>query len=151
MSRREDERRQGLVRRVPFGSHRLKLQLSDDDMAEFKKHGYVARWINDQDGRIQRAQGGGYVFVKPEEARSLGQGAVHQGSTSTDSRVSKVVSRGDVVVTAFLMKIKEEYYAEDKATKEATNAKVDQALAAGNASGAEVENKYGEGVTYSHS
>jgi len=118
-------------------------------MAEFKKNGYVTRWVNDQDGRVERAQGGGYVFVKPEEARSLGQGVVHQGNTSTDSRVSKVVSKGDTVITAFLMKIKEEYYKEDQLAKEAVNAKVDEVLAAGD-SGGQVEEKYGKGVTYSH-
>ena len=89
------------------------------------------------------------MFVKPEEATSLGQGAVHAGNTSTDSRVSKIVSRGEPIITAYLMKIKEEYYLEDKAAKEAVYDKVDEALAGGE-SGGGIEAKYGPGVTYSH-
>ena len=52
--------------RVPFGSHRTKLQLSDEDQKRFKDSGYVVRWFNDQDGRIEAAIRGGYTFVEPD-------------------------------------------------------------------------------------
>ena len=147
---RDQEKREGRRVRVPFGGPRLRLQLSDEDQKRFEEEGYVARWFNDQDGRVARAEGGGYVFVKPEEVPSLGSGVVHQGNTNAGSKVSKVVSRGEPIITAYLMKIRKEYYDEDQAAKEENNAKVDEALAAGGAGGASIENQYGKGVTYSH-
>ncbi len=150
MSYRDQEQKEQKVARVPFGGPRLKLQLSDADSKGFVARGQVPRWINDQDGRLARAQSGGYSYVKPEHAGSLGHGALHEGSTSQDSRVSKVVSRGEPVITAYLMEISKEYYAEDQATKETHNAKVDEALKGGKTGGANVENAYGDGLTYSH-
>ena len=150
MSIRDQERNEGRVARVPFGGPKLKLQLSDADRKRFESRGMVPRWINDQDGRLAQAQGGGYHYVSPDNAGSLGQGAIHAGNTSKDSRVSLVVSRGEPVIRAYLMEITKEYYDEDQALKESRNAKVDEALAAGGAGGANIENAYGSGVTYSH-
>jgi len=147
---RKTEREEGRKPRVPFSAGRYKLQLSEADMKYFEEKKYVPRWINDQDGRIEQAIGGGYEFVHPDEAPSLGQGAIHQGSTDLAPRVSKIVSRGETQIRAYLMKIKKKYYDEDQAAKEARNAKVDEALAVGQAGGAVVENQYGPGVTYSH-
>jgi hypothetical protein len=149
MSYRDQEQKESRVARVPFGGPRLKLQLSAEDRQKFVERGMVPRWINDQDGRLARAQSGGYNYVKSENAGSLGQGALHQGNTSQDSRVSKVVSRGEPVITSYLMEITKEYYDEDQATKETHNSKVDNVLA-GDTGGAAVENAYGSGVTYSH-
>jgi len=150
MSYRDQEQKENKVARVPFGGPRLKLQLSDEDGKGFVARGTVPRWINDQDGRLARAQSGGYSFVKPEHAGSLGQGALHAGNTDLGARVSKVVSRGEPVITAYLMEITKEYYDEDQALKETRNAKVDEALAGGKTGGANVENAYGDGLTYSH-
>lgn len=136
--------------RVPMGAHRYKLQLSEEDMKNFRKRHMVPRWINDQDGRVQQALAGGYKFVDPENAGSLGQGAIHQGNTDEGSRVSKIVSRGEPVVRAYLMEIWEQHYKEDQEAKEANVRKIDEALSVGQAGGADVENQYGEGVTYSH-
>jgi hypothetical protein len=147
---RKQQQKKGKVARVPFGSHRYKLQLSEEDMKEFKRRGMVPRWFNDQDGRIQRALGGGYKFVKPEHATSLGSGAIHQGNTDEGSRVSKIVSKGEPVIRAYLMEISKRFWNEDQAAKEAINMQVDEALAVGQAGGAEIENQYGKGVTYSH-
>lgn len=144
---RNSEREEGQRKRVPFGARRAKLQLSDEDMKNLDKNGFTARWINDADGRIERATAGGWLFVKRDEAPSVGQGVIDEGNTDLSDKVSKVVSRGDRVIRAFLMKIKKKYYEEDQAAKEAVNAKVDQALAGGEA-GAAIENKYGPGVTF---
>lgn len=146
---RQESTREGRAARVPFGAHRLKLQLSEADLKAFDKAGYVTRWFNDQDGRVERAQSGGYEFVKPEEALSLGQGAIHQDNSDLGNRVSKVVSRGDPIIRSYLMKIKKEWYTEDQESKEEINRRVDETIAAGEAGGVEVENKYGDGVTYS--
>ena len=149
MSERNEEQGKGKTARVPFGAHRLKLQLSEADEKALTKAGYVTRWFNDVEGRVERAMGGGYKFVGPNEAKSLGEGALHQDNADLGARVSKIVSRGDPVIRAYLMKIKKEFYDEDQEIKEARNQKVDDALAGGEAGGAGVENKYGPGVTYS--
>jgi len=146
---KKSARNEDRVQRRPLGGRRLKLQLSDEDMAGFKRRKTVGRWVNDQDGRVQAALNGGYTFVKQEHAMSLGHGALHAGSTDEGSKVSKVVSRGKEVITAYLMEIPEKYWREDQQAKEDTNRLVDETLAAGNAGGAKVENQYGTGVTYS--
>ena len=144
---RKQEREKGKVARVPFSGTRYKLQLSEADMKEFKRRRKVPRWFNDQDGRIQKALGGGYAYVKPEHATSLGSGAIHEGNTDEGSRVSKVVSKGEPVIRAYLMEISKKFWDADQAAKQKVNDQVDEALGAG---GADVENKYGPGVTYSH-
>ncbi len=145
---RKEEREEGRRVRVPMGARRSKLQLSDQEAKALAEAGYVTRWVNDRDGRVERAQAGGYEFVKPEEATSVGNHEVAQGNTDVGGKVSKIVSRGDPVIRAYLMKIKKEYYDEDQKAKEETNRRVDEALSGGEAGGAGIENKYGPGVTY---
>jgi hypothetical protein len=147
---RNSEKSEGKTPRVPFSGPRLKLQLSDEDVNGFKERGMVPRWFNNESGRVEKAQGGGYNFVKPENAKSLGQGALHRdGNDESGARVSVIVSRGDPAIRAYLMEIKKEFWDEDQAAKESVNAQVDEALAAGGAGGASIENQYGPGVTYS--
>lgn len=141
---RQSERKEGRTARVPFGGVRLKLQLSDQDMKGFKDRKMVTHWFNDDPGRIERALGGGYNFVKPEYATSLGQGALHRDGRDSESnaRVSLVVNRSDPVTRAYLMEIKEKFYKADQATKEKVNATVDEALALGGKQGSDLENEY---------
>lgn len=140
---RKSEKGEGKRVRVPFGSLRTKLQLSDEDRKAFEKAGYVCRWFNDQDGRIARAEAAGWEFVTQDEATSIGQGALHQGNTDLNSKVSKVVSRGkENVVSAILMKIKKQFYKEDQMAKEDINRRVDDALRGGTPGGNVVENQY---------
>jgi len=141
---RNSERTESTVARVPFGGFRLKLQMSDADMKGFKDRGVVTRWFNDDPGRIERAQGAGYKFVKPEHATSLGQGALHRDGKDSGSgvRISQVVNRSEPVTRAYLMEIKEEFYEADKAAKETINQKVDDALALGGATKSDVEQEY---------
>ena len=147
---RKTERQAGKTVRVPLGGMRYKLQLSAADEQYFKEKGYVLRWINDQDGRIPQALAGGYEYVKPEEATSLGHGAIHEGNTDIGSVVSKIVSRGEPQVRAYLMKIKKKFYDADQREKAKRLDAIDADLARGQAGGASVENQYGPGVTYSH-
>jgi hypothetical protein len=141
---RKSEKSKGKRVRVPFGGFRMKQQLSDEDMAEFKKRKMVTHWFNDEAGRIERAQGAGYNFVKPEHASSLGRGALHQDGNDPESnaRVSIIANRGDPIIRAYLMEISEKYYKEDQAKKEEVNMKVDEALALGGKRGSELENEY---------
>lgn len=145
---KKEEREEGRRVRVPMGARRSKLQLSDEEAKALDKAGYTTRWVNDRDGRVERALAGGYEFVKPEEATSVGNHEIAQGNSDLGGKVSKIVSRGDPIIRAFLMKIKKEYYEEDQQAKEEVNRRVDEALAGGEAGGAAVENKYGPGVTY---
>lgn len=146
---RKSERSEGKVARVPFGGPRLKLQLSAAERAAFDERGMVPRWFNDEGGRIERAQGAGYDFVSPDFATSLGQGALHQDGKDTESatRVSIVADRS-TGMRSYLMEIPKEYYVADQEAKEAVNSQVDEALKSGGAGGADIENKYGPGVTY---
>lgn len=139
---RKEEREEGRRVRVPFGARRSKLQLSDEEAKALDKAGYVARWVNDRDGRVERAIAGGYEFMKPEEATSVGSYEIGQSNSDVGDKVSKIVSRGDPVIRAYLMKIKKEYYEEDQKSKEDVNRRVDETLAGGGAGGADVENKY---------
>jgi hypothetical protein len=124
-----------------MGARRYKLQLSQADAKAFEDAGFVTRWVNDADGRVQSALAGGYNFVLPDEARSVGATEIHQGNTDVGGKVSKVVSRGEPIIRAYLMKIEKEYYDEDQQAKEQGNMKVDEALR-GDGSGEGIEEVY---------
>ena len=145
-SYRNSERSEGIQPRTPMGSVRLKMQLSKADMDGFKARGMVTHWFNGKAGRIERALGGGYTFVDPKHAQSLGQGALHQDGNDPESnkRVSIVANPNDPdSKRAYLMEIPERFYKEDQNTKELVNAQVDEALALGGKSGgSEFENAY---------
>jgi len=130
-------RKEERVRRVPFGAHRTKLQVED------KIKGYSLRWFNDIDGRCERAVEGGYQYVQRDEVPMLGQGQLHQDNSDLNSKVSKIVSRGNKKpVRAYLMTIKEEWYKEDQLAKESVNAQVDESLRQGTPGGNVVDNQY---------
>ena len=133
---RKSEKSKDKVERVPFGKNRTKLQVED------KIKGYTLRWFNDTDGRLQRAQDGGYVFVGRQEVPRLGQGAIHEDNSDLNSRVSKVVSRGEPIIRSYLMKIKNSFYKADQATKEGINQQVDDSLMRGAPGGNVVDNQY---------
>jgi len=128
--------------RVPFAGHRTKLQLSDEDKKLFDERGMVTRWFNDLDGRIQRAQSGGYDFVDPKHALSIGIFSINDDK-DLSGKVSKIVSKGGgEPVTAYLMEISKEFYDADQVAKEEINQRVDDALNAGKPGGNTVENQY---------
>ena len=136
MDIRRQEREAGKVERIPLAGPRLKLQLSKQDRQGFDKRGTVPYVFNDQDGRVEQAQTAGYKFTKPENARSF-------GSTDSGDGVSKIVTKGnDLVMRAYLMDIKQEFYNEDQASKLAVTMKVDEALALGGKGEADVEMAY---------
>jgi hypothetical protein len=141
---RKQEKSKGKTARVPFSGPKLKLQMSKEDRKLFKDRKMVPRWFNNDGGRIERALGGGYNYVKPEYAGSLGQGALHMDGKDPESnlRVSQVANRSDPITRAYLMEISEKFYKEDQAAKEVVNAKVDEALALGGERGSDIENEY---------
>ena len=74
--------------------------------------GYNYRVITDKNDRLKLAQDGGYEFVESKEKLGDNRVAV---ATPMDSRVSTPVGNG---TTGYLMRIKDEWFAEDQQAKE---------------------------------
>jgi hypothetical protein len=138
---RKEARESGKPVRVPLGQQKLKLQLSEADYQDLVRRGWVTRWVNDDGGRINQALGGGWKFAEPDECMSLGQSTVHKDAT-VGSQVRQVVSKGEKVMYAYLMKIQKRFYDEDQATKFASINELERSLIQGNAGGAAVEQSY---------
>ena len=137
--------------RTPFSASRKRLAVRFLDK-DFEKK-YFARWFNDQDGRVERAEEAGYEFVQTTELAAqrkgvaqVGESDVTSGNTDIGSKVSRVVGRTNenAPIRAFLMKLRREWYDEDQKLKEQQNRLVDDAIRAGKAGGADIENKYGK-------
>jgi len=126
--------------RVPVGGQRQKTQLSEVDLDKFAEDGFVVRWFTDAAGRVQAAVAGGWDFVKPEEAMSIGQHSLHAENSDLGSKVSIVADREGT--RQVLMKIEKEYFDEDQAAKEERNALVDQALRPTDQGGATIQGGY---------
>ena len=140
---RTDGREEAPRQRVPFSGRRQKLQLSAQDSKSLDENGWKPRWVNDKDGRIQQALAGGYVFVTPEEAPSIGQFSLTKGGDDLNGKVSLIVSKGDSKpIRSFLMKIQKKYYEEDKVAKRQNVINLEQSLDAGQPGGNVVENQY---------
>jgi hypothetical protein len=114
-----------------------KLQLSEAERKAFDDRGFVPRWVNDQDGRIQAALNGGWNFVDPAFALSVG------GNVEADqAKISKVVSRGEERKVAYLMEIPKKFFDEDKQAKIDQTLKVDESLRPVDQGGQSVESGY---------
>lgn len=95
--------------RIPVGANRDVLTV--DGIPD----GYVGRWVNDTEGRIQKFLDGGYEFVT-EEGVTVGERTVDnsEGREKAGSVKSRAVGQG---ITAYLMAIKKEWYEEDQTAK----------------------------------
>lgn len=90
-------------KRVPLGSRNV--------LTASNRPGFVRRWINDVDDRLERAAAAGYTSVlKPTETGDPKAGADSQMGTI----VAKSVGGG---MRAVLMEIPEEFYREDQEAK----------------------------------
>jgi hypothetical protein len=120
--------------RTPFGVPMRRLSLDDATKEELNARGLVPRWVNDVEGgdRVRRALKGGYEFVP-----SSGYEEVGEGDELLDLDESSCISRhvgknkSGKELKAYLMAIPKEFKDEDDKIKEATNAKVDQAIKGG--------------------
>jgi len=131
--------------RAPFSAHRTRLTFRYKDKDFHKK--WHAHLFTDKEDRIQRALDAGYVFVDQKELAGVGDREVHGGNTDLNSKVSRVVNGardGNPEERGILMKLPIDWYNEDQAVKEKTNALVDRAVRAGKAGGADIENSYGD-------
>ena len=126
--------------RVPFSTNRRRLALNKE------LDGFITRWFNDLDDRLQRAEDAGYQYVHRKEIGQVGDKDISNGNTDVNSRVSRVVGRQPTgqPIRAYLMKIRKDWYETDQAKKEEVNARVDEAIRAGTSGGAKVENQYGD-------
>lgn len=88
-------------KRIPFGAPRTKLEVP------YKPEGYHLHWVNDDAGRIFAAQQGYYEFVSPDEV-----GMEQTEDNKVKVLVGKTAQHGPLF--AYLMKIKQEYYSEDR-------------------------------------
>jgi hypothetical protein len=108
--------------RVPLGTPRMKLSISKAMQEYFEGRNEVARWINDEPGRLEAAsEEDTYRFVTKREFPGTYRVEVGQGDLTAregiDSRISRVVGtrEGGQPVTAYLMaKPKEDYEADQR-------------------------------------
>lgn len=133
---RNEVKRDERAERVPLGMKRKKLDVRDRDPA------YVYRWVNDVGGRITDAERGGYEFVTSDV--KAGQSDVANQNSSVGDRQSKIVGKNESgrPVTAYLMRIRKEWYDGDQKAKQKGLDSIDAALKRGKASGAPVEESY---------
>lgn len=107
-------------KRVPLGVPRLKMNAP-------QRPGYVRRWVNDNPGRLDAAQQGGYEFV-------VGESASEGGATDgMGAKISRIVGTrdGGAPITAYLMETKQEWYEEDQKSKQAIVDETEAALKRG--------------------
>jgi len=125
--------------RVPFSANRKRLSLNKE------LDGFITRWFNEQDDRLQRAEDAGYQYVHRKEIGQVGDKDISNGNTDVNSRVSRVVGRrpDGSSIRAYLLKIRKDWYDADQAKKEEVNKRVDDAIRAGTSGGANVQNQYG--------
>lgn len=112
------------VKRTPVGQRNI-LTVTG------KEEGYVYRIVNDVGDRIQQFMDGGYELVDASAVR-VGDKRVNS-STPEGTKAQVSVGKGD---KAFVMRIKEEYFKEDQAAKQAEIDRLEQTMkqkAAGNA------------------
>lgn len=108
--------------RVPLGVPRPKLTVPD-------RPGYVRRWINDVEGRIQNAERGGYQFVE-KEGLQVGGPDISNENRDLGTRHSYTVDKS-TGMKAYLMEIKEEYFKEDQKVKMQAVDEVENAIKRG--------------------
>lgn len=130
---RNEVTRQERAERLPLGIKRSKLAVHDKDP------GYEYRWVNDEAGRLHDAETGGYEFVTDAK---VGQGDLGNRNASIGGRVSRIVGKGEGghPITAYLMRIKKEWYLADQKAKQRPLDEVDAALKRGQAK--PVDNAY---------
>lgn len=117
-----DREESGRGARVPLGVARSKLAVPG-------RPGYQRRWVNDSEGRLLQAEGGGYQFVHDQKLQ-IGAQDVDNANRDLGSRVSRVVDK-TTGQKAYLMEIPAELYADDQAAKAQQVAEIDDRIKKG--------------------
>lgn len=106
------------VQRTPVSGYRSVLTYSN------KEPGYVYRFVNDYEGRIQVFLNAGYELVP------TGEGQVGDKRVGTATDMGTIVSRpAGGGITSYLMRIKQEWYDEDQQVKLAHIKQMEQDMA----------------------
>jgi len=108
-------------KRVPLGAPRLRLAVKG-------KQGYKRRWINDRDGRVQRAIEGGYRLVAKDGAEFKDDDAANRNDSLGDAMSKLVDSDG---TKAYLMEISTAMYTSDQMLKQKHIDETEDALRVG--------------------
>ena len=106
-------------KRRPFGVAQTRLAVNKEI------EGYHLRWINDEPGRVEQAMESGYSFVEAEEVGKVAR---------EDNRVRELVgvARDEKSpMYAYLMKIPQEFYLEDRGIIENQNKQIENAIKQG--------------------
>lgn len=124
----ESQRKQ----RIKYGDPKLRMSVEPSLKEKLEKQGKVARWVNDEKGRVEKLQLMGYEFV-PSEGEQIGDPDTFGGNTDMGSRISKIVgsTKDGKPLRSYLMVQDKESYEEDQSLKEAENKKVDEAIRRG--------------------
>lgn len=107
--------------------------------------GFVTYWFNDQEGRLERAQLGGWEFVTEQDGVSVPGGNSGVQTEDLGSRFRVVVGAKDnsEPLYGYLMKLRKEWYEEDQEDIQKENHRRMQALITEDgAGGGDIENKY---------
>ena len=121
-------------KRIPLGEqHRL---ASVD-----RPVGYVDRWINDVDGRVFKARKAGYEFIDREGSIIKEKDERFQDPEWQNSAMSQPVGGG---ITAYLMRVKKEFYDEDQAEKQTKIDAQENQMRKKNIPGVKTDQVYGE-------
>lgn len=104
-------------KRIPVSGEGRNIFTIDD-----KDPNYQYRWVNDKDGRIDRFLAGWWEFVRHDV--EVGDRSA-ESADNPDSMVTKKVGNG---VTAYLMRIKKEYFDEDQAAKQKRVDEVEESM-----------------------
>lgn len=119
--------------RIPFGAPQTKLAV------RMELPGYFLYWTNDQDGKLEAAQAGGYEFVTPKEI----------GEARDGTQVKRLVgsSKDGSPLYAYLMKIKQEWHQEDLDQLSAVDDKFESAIREGSLLQKPGEQRYNAGIS----
>jgi len=121
------------VHRKPFGRQEAKLKLPPCP-------GYAQRWFNDTPGRIERALEAGYEHINDRDGKPI-------------KRSVGTAERGGGL-TAYAMKIPQDWFDEDFAAKQEANDETDRAILRGSLNEREGDHRYipssGIKITSSH-
>lgn len=118
--------------RVPVGGFKLKMSVSPQLMAYFKKNDLHPCWVNDKNNSLFDYEQAGYTFVengiesRKKEASKTG-GDHKTSNTDIGSKISMVVDKRDGT-RAYLMCIKNKWYNEDREAELQKSQQIDDAI-----------------------
>jgi len=140
--------REDRTKRVPLGTLRTKLAIPKGLIDETRFQG---RFVVDRPGRLQAAQDGGYTFVQdPEMKVEVGEGTDGRDKMSTTVSRQVGTHEGGKPMTAYLMKIRREWYEKDQLEKQKEVDRTDQAIQEGTVAQQPGDKRYigSQGIQY---